>query len=139
MARFARTAATLVASGIPIIKMLNTTAQAVDNVHVADSIAKASAQVQGGKSLSEGLKNDPNFLDLVPNMIQIGEQSGQLENMLSKTADYYEKEVDNQIKSISTNIEPAQIVVLGIMALIIVAAVLLPIYGLAGKNLGGGH
>jgi type IV pilus assembly protein PilC len=68
-------------------------------------------------------------------MIKIGEQSGALETMLGKTADYYEKEVDNQIKAISTIIEPALMVVVGVIALIIVAAVLLPIYSLAGKNL----
>jgi type IV pilus assembly protein PilC len=66
-------------------------------------------------------------------MIKVGEQSGSLENMLGKTADYYEKEVDNEIKAVSTIIEPVLMIMLGIFALIIVAAVLLPIYGLAGK------
>jgi type IV pilus assembly protein PilC len=70
---------------------------------------------------------------LLPNMIKVGEQSGSLENMLGKTADYYEKEVDNEIKAVSTIIEPVLMIMLGIFALIIVAAVLLPIYGLAGK------
>jgi type IV pilus assembly protein PilC len=67
-------------------------------------------------------------------MLRIGEQSGSMEQMMSKTADYYEKEVDDQIKSISTIIEPVLMVLLGIMAFIIVAAVLLPIYGLAGQS-----
>jgi type IV pilus assembly protein PilC len=135
MARFSRTASTLVGSGIPMIKMLNTTAQAVGNVHVARSINRAADEVRTGKNLSDSLKGDPNFLDLVPDMIKIGEQSGSLEGMMAKTADYYEKEVDNQIKSISTIIEPALMVIVGVMALIVVAAVLLPIYSLAGKNL----
>lgn len=85
--------------------------------------------------MSASLTGDPNFLELVPNMISIGEQSGQLDQMLGKVADYYEKEVDNQIKSISTIIEPLLMICVGIVALIIVAAVLLPIYGLVGKNL----
>jgi type IV pilus assembly protein PilC len=84
--------------------------------------------------LSDSLQNDPNFLELVPNMLRIGEQSGSLEQMLGKTADYYEKEVDDQIKAISTIIEPVLMVVLGVVAFVIVAAVLLPIYGLAGKS-----
>lgn len=134
MARFARTGSTLIASGIPIIKMLNTTAKAVGNVHVAGSVNKAAEEVRSGKNLSDSLKGDPNFLPLVPDMIKIGEQSGALENMMAKTADYYEKEVDNQIKSISTIIEPALMVIVGVIALIVVAAVLLPIYSLAGKN-----
>ncbi len=137
MARFARTAATLVASGVPMIKMLNTTAEAVDNVHVANSIRKATEEVKGGKALSDSLKGDPYFLELVPDMIHIGEQSGALQDMLSKVADYYENEVDEQIKAISTTIEPVLMIVVGIVALLIVAAVLLPIYSLAGKNLSG--
>jgi type IV pilus assembly protein PilC len=135
MARFARTGSTLVASGIPIIKMLNTTAKAVGNVHVAESINRAAEDVRTGKNLSDSLKGDPHFLDLVPDMLKIGEQSGALESMMGKTADYYEKEVDNQIKTISTIIEPVLMVIVGVLALIIVAAVLLPIYSLAGKNL----
>ncbi len=138
MARFARTASTLVGSGVPMIKMLSTSAQAVGNSQIAGSIDKAIEKVKGGKSLSESLKDDPHFLDLVPDMIHIGEQSGALEDMLGKVADYYEKEVDNQIKSVSTIIEPLLMVVVGVMALIIVAAVLLPIYSLAGKNLSPG-
>lgn len=134
MARFSRTAATLIGSGVPMIKALDTTAKAVGNVHLAAAINKASEAVKGGKTLSESLAGDPNFLDLVPNMINIGEQSGQLDDMLTKLADYYEKEVDNQIKTISTVIEPALMIIVGIMALVIVASVLLPIYSLAGKG-----
>lgn len=135
MARFARISATLVGSGVPIIKMLTTTAEAVDNVHIEASIIRAVDQVKGGKSLSQSLAGDKNFLDLVPNMINIGEQSGSLDTMLAKLADYYEKEVDNQVRSISTIVEPALMVIVGIIALVLVAAVLLPIYSLAGKNI----
>lgn len=134
MARFARTGTTLVASGIPLIKMLEVVGKSINNIHIERSIKKASDKVKGGKSLAEALEGDPNFLSLVPNMLKIGEESGSLEDMLAKTADYYEKEVDNEIKTISTIIEPVLMVMLGVVAFIIVAAVLLPIYGLAGKN-----
>ncbi|HEX5797974.1 MAG TPA: type II secretion system F family protein [Candidatus Saccharimonadales bacterium] len=137
MARFARTGTTLVASGVPLIQMLEIVAKAINNVHIERSMKKATEKVKGGKSLANSLEGDPNFLQLVPNMLKIGEDSGSLEEMLAKTADYYEKEVDNQIKTISTIIEPVLMVVLGIVAFIIVAAVLLPIYGLAGQNLSG--
>ena len=137
MARFARTGATLVTSGVPMIKMLNTTAEAVGNVHVASSIHKATEQVKGGKALSDSLRKEPYFLELVPDMIHIGEQSGALQDMLGKVADYYEKEVDEQIKNVSTIIEPALMILVGVIALVIVAAVLLPIYSLASKNLTG--
>jgi type IV pilus assembly protein PilC len=134
MARFARTGTTLVASGVPLLQMLQITGSAINNVHVEESLRKASEKVKGGKALSDSLQGDPNFLELVPNMLRIGEQSGSLEQMLAKTAEYYEKEVDDQVKAISTIIEPVLMVILGVVAFIIVAAVLLPVYGLAGQS-----
>lgn len=136
MARFARTGSTLIASGVPLIQMLEITASAVNNVHVAASLHKAAEKVKGGKALSDTLTGDPNFLELVPSMLHIGEESGSTEQMLAKTADYYEKEVDDQIKAISTVIEPVLMVMMGIVALIIVAAVLLPVYSLSGDSFG---
>lgn len=134
MARFARTGATLIASGMPLLQMLQITADSVSNVHIARSIAKASDMVRGGKSLADSIQDDPNFLPLVPNMLKIGEQSGSMEQMMTKAADYYEKEVDNQVAAISSIIEPVMMVALGVVAFIIVAAILLPIYGLAGNS-----
>ncbi len=134
MARFARTGTTLVASGVPLIQMLEIVAASINNVHIEKSINNSIEKVKGGKSLADSIEGDPNFLVLVPNMLRIGEQSGSLEDMLDKTAEYYEKEVDNQIKTISTIIEPVMMVFLGVAAFVIVAAVLLPIYGLAGKD-----
>ena len=133
MARFARTGTTLVASGVPLIQVLEIVADAVNNVHVSKSIHNAIDKVKGGKSLSEAIGKDPNFLELVPNMLRIGEQSGAMETMMEKVASYYEKEVDNQIKTISTIIEPVMMVMMGVMAIIIVAAILLPIYGLVNQ------
>jgi type IV pilus assembly protein PilC len=134
MARFARTGSTLVASGVPLLQMLTITGEAVNNVHIERSIKKAIEKVKGGKSLADSIENDTNFLPLVPNMLRIGEQSGAIEQMMSKVADYYEKEVDNEVANISAIIEPVMMVILGVVAFIIVAAVLLPIYGLAGNS-----
>jgi type IV pilus assembly protein PilC len=134
MARFARTGSTLVAAGVPLIQMLEITGDAVNNVHVQASIRRSIEKVKGGKALSDSLKGDPNFLPLVPNMLHIGEQSGAMEVMLTKVADYYEKEVDNEIKAINTIIEPVMMIIMGIIAMIIVAAVLLPIYGLVNQS-----
>ena len=134
MARFARTGSTLVASGVPLLQMLSVTADAVNNVHIQRAIQKAADKVKGGKSLADTLEGDPNFLPLVPNMLRIGEQSGAIEQMMTKVADYYEKEVDNEIANISSIIEPVMMVLLGVVAFTIVAAVLLPIYGLAGNS-----
>ena len=134
MARFTRTGQTLVASGVPLIQMLEIVARSINNIHLERSVTKAIEKVKGGKSLSASLEGDENFLELVPNMIHIGEESGSLEDMLAKTADYYEREVDNQIKTVSTIIEPVLMVILGIVAFTIVAAVLLPVYGLVNQT-----
>jgi type IV pilus assembly protein PilC len=134
MARFSRTSTTLIASGVPLIQALEITAEAVDNIHIKESIMRAANKVKDGKALSASLEGDVNFLDLVPKMLKIGEDSGAIEQMMAKTADFYEREVDDQIKAISTIIEPLLMVVLGVVAIIIVAAILLPIYGLVGKN-----
>jgi type IV pilus assembly protein PilC len=134
MARFARTGTTLVAAGVPLIQVLEITGEAVDNTHIQKSLQRASEKVKGGKALSESLEGDPNFLELVPNMLKIGEQSGAMETMLEKVADYYEKEVDNEIKAISTIIEPVMMIIMGIIAITIVAAILLPIYGLVNQS-----
>lgn len=134
MARFARMAQTLIASGVPLLQVLEITGKAINNIHIEESINRAATKVKGGKALSDALAGDPNFLRLVPDMLKIGEQSGSMEAMTGKVADYYEKEVDQEIKTISTIIEPVLMVLLGVVAFIIVAAVLLPIYGLAGKN-----
>lgn len=138
MARFSRTSTTLVASGVPLLQVLDIVAEAINNVYLKESILRAADKVKSGKSLADSIAGDPHFLQLVPDMLRIGEQSGAMESMLEKTAEYYEKEVDNQVKTISTIIEPVMMVFLGVAAFVIVAAVLLPIYGLAGKTgLGG--
>lgn len=134
MARFCRTGTTLVASGVPLIHVLEITSSAINNVHIEDAIKRAIEKVKGGKALSDSIAAEPVFLPLVPSMIRIGEQSGSMEQMMKKTAEYYEKEVDDQVKSISTIIEPVLMVILGVVAFIIVAAVLLPIYGLASQS-----
>jgi type IV pilus assembly protein PilC len=138
MARFARTATTLVGSGVPLIQMLEITGDSIDNVHIEGSLDRAIEKVKGGKSLADSLTNDSNFLELVPNMLRIGEQSGALETMLDKVATYYEKEVDQQIKTISTIIEPVLMIVMGVFALTIVTAILLPIYSLVNQAGFGG-
>ncbi|MFZ1249566.1 MAG: type II secretion system F family protein [Candidatus Saccharimonadales bacterium] len=134
MARFARTGTTLVSSGVPLLQMLSITADAVNNVHISRAILAAAEKVKGGKSLADSIDGDPNFLLLVPNMVRIGEQSGAIEQMMAKVADYYEKEVDTEVENISSIIEPVMMIVLGVVAFIVVAAVLLPIYGLAGQS-----
>lgn len=130
MARFARTGQTLLATGVAMLDMLRISGEAVNNTIVAKSIDRAAEKVKGGKALSTSLKSEDYILPLVPQMIKIGEQSGQIDEMLNKTAKVYEDELDEEIKAISTAIEPILMVVLALVAGGMVAAILLPIYSL---------
>lgn len=134
MARFSRTSSTLLETGVQMLESLQITGNAVNNVHIKQSIEDASAEVRNGKALSSSLEGDPNFLPLVPQMIKVGEDSGAISDMLAKIAGYYEEELDQQVKNISTVIEPALMVVMGVLAGVIIAAILLPIYGLVGET-----
>ena len=135
MARFARTGQTLLNTGVPMLDMLKITAQAVNNTVVSKAIAHSAEKVKGDKALSEALKAEEVIAPFIPQMINIGEQSGKIDEMLGKAAQVYEDELDEQIKSISTAIEPILMVVLAIVAGGLVGAILLPIYGLV-NNIG---
>lgn len=134
MARFTRTGQTLMMTGVPMLETLNITARAVNNVHVSAAVRRAAEKVKGGKPLSQALKNEEYVLSLVPQMISIGEQSGSIDGMMGKAATFYENELDNTIKSISTAIEPILMVFLAAVAGIMVAAILLPIYTLVSSG-----
>ena len=133
MARFARTGQLLLSTGVAMLDMLNICGDAMNNVIVKKSIDEAGKLVQGGKSLSESLKGKDYVLDMVPQMINIGEQSGKIDEMLGKTAQVYEDELDEQIKAISTLIEPILMVVMALMAGGLIGAILFPIYSLVTK------
>jgi type IV pilus assembly protein PilC len=130
MARFARTGQTLLSTGVSMLDMLGLTAKAVNNKIIGDSILRAAEKVKGGKALSAALQSEEYILALVPQMIKIGEQSGRIDEMMGKVATVYENELDEQIKTLSTSIEPVLMVVLAIVAGGMVAAILLPIYSL---------
>lgn len=133
MARFTRTGQTLMASGVQMLEVLRISARAVNNVVVSDSILKAADKVKGGKALSVAIKNEPYILSLVPQMIGIGEQSGGIDKMMGKAANYFENELDESVRSISTAIEPVLMVFLAVVVGLMVGAILLPIYGLVNS------
>jgi type IV pilus assembly protein PilC len=130
MARFMRTGQTLLGTGVSMLDMLKLTSISVNNTLVRDSILRAAEKVKGGKALSVTLQPEDYILPLVPQMIKIGEQSGRIDEMMGKTAQVYEDELDEQVRTISTAIEPVLMVVLAVVAGGMVAAILLPIYSL---------
>ena len=133
MARFARTGQVLLSTGVPMLDMLRITSDAVNNVIISEGILRASDKVKGGKALSASLSNEDYFLAMVPQMIKIGEQSGKIDEMMGKTAQVYEDELDEEIRALSTAIEPVLMVFLAIVAGTMVSAILLPIYSLVGN------
>lgn len=134
MARFTRTGETLLMSGVPMLEMLRISGKSAGNVHVQDAVYRAAEKVKSGKSLAQSLKKEEIILPLVPQMISIGEQSGSVDGMMGKAATFYENELDNAIKTISTSIEPILMVLLAVVAGGMVGAILLPIYQLVGNN-----
>lgn len=130
MARFSRTGQTLMSTGVAMLDMLKITSTAVNNSVISQGIDRAAEKVKGGKSLSSSLKNEEYFLVMVPQMIKIGEQSGKIDEMMGKTAQIYEDELDEEIRAISTAIEPVLMVVLALVAGGMVGAILFPIYSL---------
>lgn len=130
MARLTRTGQTLLTTGVPMLDMLSITSEAVNNVIIAKSIDRAADKVKGGKALSSAIEPEDYILPLVPQMIKIGEQSGKIDEMMGKTAQVFEDELDEQIKAISTAIEPILMVVLAVVAGSMVGAILMPIYSL---------
>ena len=130
MARLARTGQTLLSTGVSMLEMLKVTSRAVNNTLIAEAILRAADKVQGGKALSVALEPEPIIASLVPQMIKIGEQSGRIDEMMGKVAQVFEDELDDQIRTISTLIEPILMVVLAVVAGGMVGAILLPIYSL---------
>ncbi len=137
MARFARTLGTLLSTGIPMLEAMRIVRMSVGNVHVGEAVEKAAQQVKGGKALSAALEGNPYFTELVPQMIRIGEQSGAIDSMLDKVANYYETEVDDEVRNLSTTIEPILMVVLGVTVGGMLFAILYPVYALVGSGLSG--
>jgi len=130
MARFTRTGQTLLATGVSMLDMLKICSTAVNNTIIGASIDRAAEKVKGGKALSAALEPEEVIMILVPQMIKIGEQSGRIDEMMGRVAQVYEDELDEQIRTISTAIEPILMVVLAVVAGGMVGAILLPIYSL---------
>ena len=138
LARFARTLGTLLTSGVPILQAMETVAGTVSNEIISDAILDARARIREGDVISEPLKKSKMFPPMVVQMIAIGQESGALDTMLNKIADFYEQEVDAAIASLTAAIEPVLIVFLGVTVGFIVIAMFMPlvelINGLSSDN-----
>lgn len=137
VARFARILSTLLSSGVPILQSLEITAKTAGNVVIEDAILKVRAGVERGESFVEPLKATDVFPHMVGQMVGVGEQTGALDAMLGKIADFYEDEVDSAIADLLALIEPVLIAFLGVTIGSIVISMYLPLFSLIGKLAGG--
>jgi type IV pilus assembly protein PilC len=133
VARFCRTLATLTASGVPILDGLTITARTAGNSIIEDAIMKTRKSVEEGKTISEPLGDTDAFPSMVVQMIAVGEQTGALDTMLSKIADFYEDEVDTAVAGLMKLLEPVLIAFLGVAIGGIVIAMYMPMFALIGQ------
>ncbi len=136
VARFTRTLGTLISSGVPILEGLDITAKTAGNAVVERALQKVRRSLEEGKSLTEPLKESEVFPGMVTQMIAVGEQTGAMDAMLSKIADFYEEEVDAAVKDLLTALEPIMIVFLGLVVGGVVISMYLPLFSLIGKLAG---
>jgi type IV pilus assembly protein PilC len=133
LARFARNLSTLIAGGIPIIQAIQSISDIVGNVHYRAALQATASAVAGGKSVSESLSFHEEFPPIVSQMVRVGEEAGQLDDILDKLARFYEKDLEEQVTSLTSLLEPVIMIVLGLGVGALVAGVLLPIYNLASS------
>ncbi|HXU44605.1 MAG TPA: type II secretion system F family protein [Thermoanaerobaculia bacterium] len=133
VARFCRTLGTLTASGVPILDGLEITAKTAGNAIVEDAVMAVRKSVEEGRTISEPLADTKVFPPMVVQMINVGEQTGALDQMLSKIADFYEEEVDTAVTGLMKLLEPLMITVLGGIIGTIVTAMYLPLYSILSK------
>ncbi len=136
VARFTRTLGTLISSGVPILEGLDITARTSGNAVVEKAISETRKAVEAGRSLVDPLKETDVFPGMVTQMIGVGEQTGAMDAMLQKIADFYEDEVDAAVKDMLTAIEPIMIVFLGVVVGGVVISMYLPLFSLINKLAG---
>ncbi|MEE9542429.1 MAG: type II secretion system F family protein [Thermodesulfobacteriota bacterium] len=136
VARFSRTLGTMMASGVPILESLELVAKTAGNAVIEDAIMKARASLSEGKTLAEPLEETGVFPGMVTQMIAVGEQTGAMDTMLSKIADFYEDEVDVAVDTMTSLIEPMLMVFLGVVVGGLVISLYLPIFSIAGAASG---
>jgi len=133
VSRFTRTLGTLLTSGVPILDALEIVAKASGNVVVEKGILDTAQKIREGRTMAEPLMETKVFPPMVVQMIGVGEQTGALDQMLNKIADFYEEEVDIAVAALTSLLEPIMMVVIGGMVGFMLIAMYMPIFEIAGK------
>ena len=130
VARFSRTLGTLVSSGVPILQAIEITGKSAGNVVIEHAMAAVQVSVKEGQTISEPLKGVAVFPDMVVQMIAVGEETGSLDSMLQKVADFYEDEVNAAVKSLTSILEPIMMLFVGALVGTVVISMYLPIFNM---------
>jgi type IV pilus assembly protein PilC len=133
LARFARTLGTLLGAGVPLLQAFDVTSKAVDNVVVEEAIRKVRASIREGESIALPLSQVELFPPMVVQMVKVGEEAGNLDEMLVKVADFYDTEVEAAVAALASTLEPAMIVFMGFVVGAMVISLYMPIFQLAAK------
>jgi type II secretory pathway component PulF len=128
LARFSRVLGSMYRSGIPILQSLDIVTRAIDNRVVSRDIATIKDEVRAGRPLSIPMEESPYFPPMVVQMVSVGEETGALDEMLDKAAEYYEQEVDNSIRNLTTSIEPILLSIIFVIVLFMALAIFLPMW-----------
>src|SRR5207302_585834 len=131
--RFTRTLGTLLSSGVPILDALEIVAKTAGNMIIEEALMVARQQISEGRNMAEPLTEANVFPPMVVQMVGVGEQTGALDQMLNKIADFYEEEVDVAVAALTSLLEPVMMVGIGGMVGVVLISMYLPIFDLAGK------
>jgi type IV pilus assembly protein PilC len=134
LARIADNLNTMIGSGIPILRALEITSAVIDNYVFKNILNQSIKEVKGGNSLSNAFGSFPDIPSIMVQMIKVGEETGELGNILKTLANFYEREVVQAVDTLVSMIEPIMIVALGIGVGVLMASVLMPIYNIAGAS-----
>jgi len=137
VSRFARTLGTLLSVGVPVMQALEVVAATAGNAVVADATKDLQTAVREGRPMSTGLRKHAVFPQMVTQMVEVGEESGQISQMLDKVADFYDREVDSATEALTASIEPIMVVVMGAIVGGMVVCLYLPMFSIYGKIQGG--
>ncbi len=133
VSRFARTFGTLISSGVPVLRALEIVSDTAGNLVVSETVVRARTSIKEGDKISTPLFASKIFPTMVTQMIAVGEETGRLDQMLTKVANFYDEEVDATLKALTSLIEPLMIVGLGLIVGFIAVSVISPIYSLVGS------
>tara|TARA_R110002153_G_scaffold11692_1_gene45042 strand:+ start:12490 stop:13716 length:1227 start_codon:yes stop_codon:yes gene_type:complete len=132
LSRFARSFAMMLRSGVPLISALNLVSEAVNNAFMADKIVQMRKNIEKGESLSRVASSSKMFTPLVLQMISVGEETGRVDELLGEAAEFYEREVDYDLKSLTSKIEPILIMIVAAMVLVLALGIFTPMWNMMG-------